>query len=189
MKNSLQKQFIFLGLMICTIIYSFEPQLFKHRDQVIQVLTRNHIEVFSKENLYQTQLTNLSKWNDTVKGIEYYVLTHGGKKDKDLSIPLAQVLKLNNELINTIKIVYNTTFFTKGEIKGTELNRQNYVFTLENIKKQLIQVQNDLKKAFFFFKAKKNARFVLSNLALVLETTTQKAINDIPKEIALRTKK
>ncbi len=151
------------------------------------MVTSTHTRLFSKENLFEERIDpkDLRLWYQVVYGVKSYVEKKAGK-DKDLLGPLALTIVTNNKFMNALKLIYNLHFSKSGLVGGSELDRLNNLLQLKEIEQKFKNSQIALERTRFFFRGKKDARDLLRQLAMTLEVTTTKAINDFSKEIKKR---
>lgn len=174
----MKKQYAALAALI---IMTQCVQAEKTKEDILGALVSYHNLAFGKNNLFKEQIasSDLTKWNGAITEAKKFVEENSknqlGIKDGDLTKPLSVIIKANNDLQNALKI-------TRGVIGSSSAVKQQ-VDIFDRIKKEMIQVQSDLRKATFILNKEQKmlAKEILLSMALFIETTAAKAIRDTAK--------
>lgn len=171
---------IFGSLLVITanIFAPTEVQIRNQATDIFSGIVSGHNLAFGKDNLYKEAL-DLSMWNNAFSRMKTLVTTIInenknllGMKDSTLVKALEKITKAEIDLVNNIKI-------TRGVLKSPT-NLANQITTLKKIEKEMIDVQKSLQSKQSSV-AKEEARKLLSNAALFIETTAAKAARDAQK--------
>lgn len=88
--------------------------------------------------------------------------------DKDLLNPLLKVTDANNNIVNTIKIVYRS-YLSKEPVSQENLNSaKSEINKLDQASSNLLSAQKELSKVFFIRPSKKDARDLLNTYIIGL---------------------
>lgn len=158
----------------------------KNKNQL--VLTSAHTALFSADNLFKNRMSpnDINQWNNVLKGIKDFVQ----KNASEYMNYFNTLSKASDTLINSIKVIFNT----KDNKDTAERQRLvlNNILILNTTRSQMIKIQKDLasektritNKTIITASARQTKLLVidlLSVLALTLELTCDKIINDSAK--------
>lgn len=176
------------------------------KDKVLLAITSAHTRAFSKDNLIVSRISannDLAPWDEAINAVKQFIDDNDPKLNPDFD----KIYEINTQLINVLKIAFNSYIapvLKNKKDRSEGLSRldsskldlaalniwglDSVVQGLKTSKEDLIQLQDKLtttlkkyRKSRLTNKAKGDAVEVLSRLALTLETTITKAINDSKK--------
>jgi hypothetical protein len=191
-----------LSLLIALLVIS-PLHASQKKDALLLAITSGHTRVFSRDNLIVSRLTSgdLSVWNDTVKAVKQFVEKNSDKKTANLIAYFKSISSISDDLINRLKVAFNGVIApalvnskdkkeglsrldaSKIDLEKIDVNGlQNVIKPLEESRDKLIKIQNDLSNDVKKLKGSKlDAAQVLTRLAITLEATITKVINDTKK--------
>jgi len=167
-------------LTASALIYAQSAQAIDPKDKVLIALVGAHTKTFGVDDLFKEQI-NLSTWNQAINEIKKYV-NDNARDDKKLMSELNSLMQQNDEMINTMKIAYNSLFAQGGSKQPNVAT--NLSTKLKNITNQADKSEASLKKETYFYEGKKNAREVLTQLAMFIGATANKAQIDITRKMS-----
>ncbi len=155
-----------------------DAQAKQQGQQLMSGLVSGHNLAFGKDNLYKEAL-DLGMWNKAISNIKSFATTimeenknFLGMRDSTLKDALSKIEKADIDLVNAIKV-------TRG-VLSSPANVTKQVGILNKIKTDMLNVQKSLKSSMSSV-AKDEARKILNNTAMFIETTATKAIKDAQK--------
>lgn len=143
------------------------------------------VKSINKQNIYQPSLLmhrftkepkidNWVKLQEVVDASERFI-KKAANNDPDLLQPLNLAITANNDLMNTLKILYNTYY-----AKSLQDKDKDKIKEIKNVLKQnilrLTSAKELLHKASFYRSAKKDARAILNTLLHNIEDINTKAL-------------
>lgn len=154
-----------------------------NKADLLKNLVSHHTAVFGVDDLFKSPLgqKEVSNWNSIIDAGKKFVEQNSvgllNAKDDDLIKPLRAVEKANIDLMNAIKAA-RATLGSK-----TDLTAQIKIFS--TIADNMVTVQKNLERASFSINKenKEQARELLKNMALFIETTALKAKRDASKRL------
>ena len=171
-------------IVICTtiIFVGYNYAASNDTEAVIRAITGAHTRLFSVDDLYKKRLdaADVNEWNKVLGEIRNFVNKNGSEYISYFN----SLSGASDDLINGIKLIYNT--------KTNKAQIQNQINILQRAKEKVIAAENALDRESSKLKGKiltsaatkktkQNVLDILGRLALTLELTTNKAINDARK--------
>lgn len=155
-----------------------DAQIKTQVNDVMSGLVSGHNLAFGKDNLYKEAL-DLGMWNKAISNMKTLVtnLINDntnllGMRSSTLTSALDKIIKAEMDLVNNIKI-------TRG-VLASPANVQKQITILNKIKTDMLAVQKTLASPMTPL-AKDEARKLLNNTAMFIETTAAKAARDALK--------
>ena len=163
---------------ITTLSALTDADVKKQCQDILETMVSGHNLAFGKDNLYKEAL-DLSMWNNAINRTKTLVNTvinenknMLGMRDSTLVKALEKISIAEIDLVNAIKI-------TRGSLSSpTTVQKQIGLFT--KIKNDMLDVQKLLKSTMSSI-VKDEARTLLNNTAMFIETTAAKAAKDAQK--------
>jgi hypothetical protein len=155
-----------------------DAQIKTQVSDVMSGLVSGHNLAFGKDNLYKEAL-DLGMWNKAISNMKTLVTTlindntnFIGMRSSTLTSAFDKIVKAEMDLVNNIKI-------TRG-VLASPTNVQKQITILNKIKTDMLAVQKTLASSMTPL-AKDEARKLLNNAAMFIETTAAKAARDALK--------
>ena len=168
------------GLVSLILLLSRGVLLAEDRELVLIIST--HTKVFSRDSLFAKRNEETNQWYAMLDYLQGYVDENAGK-DKKLLEAFALCKDVSNQLINTLKIIYNSVFAgTKSPSQAVVINARSSIEKLKKRRTDLENMSNILEGTHYFFKKKKEVKKTLLRLILALDPTINKLGIDFKKQ-------
>lgn len=168
------------SLTASALICAQSAQAIDPKEKVLIALVGAHTKTFGTDDIFKERI-DFSTWNQAINEIKKYV-NDNARDDKKLMIELDSLMQQNDELINATKTAYNSLFALGGSKQPNVAT--NLSTKLKSIMSQADKSEASLKKETYFYANKKNAREVLSQLAMFIGATANKAQIDITRKMS-----
>jgi hypothetical protein len=151
-------------------------------DRELVLLTGIHTKVFSRENLFEKENKEISKWSDLLEHLKTFVDQNSAHNERLMNaFDLCNQVSLH--LTSVLQLGYSSVFAdTKTPTKRTVDNVRKSIKKLKKEKMNLTHMETDLKNTHYFFTKKKEVKEVLLRLFLTLDLTIDKLNNDFEKQ-------
>ena len=193
-----------LILNVCCLAGSYNPKYqagikeIRNRNDADIMIWSSHNRIFGKNNLITSRMTTQDSdaWYTMLSALKNYV----EKNDKDLLKYHQILVEVSNNLINTLKVIFNTQIagaltnaadkaegisnYDASRLNIQKLNLPSIKQQLDALKKdkeKLNKLLQDIKPGFFTSSTSKEIREVLTTLARLLEATIDKVNIDLGK--------
>lgn len=171
-----------LSLLIVVCAFCVTLEAVETKEKILMGIVSNHTRVFGVDDLYKANL-DFAPWLAMTKEAEAFVKEHA-KGDKSILIALNRVLAQNDDLITTM------TTARAQAVGGLQPQaREKFLATFKSIAAQSKETENTLKRMSLALASKKEARDVLSQLAMFVGTTATAASNHLIKKLDTAPKK
>lgn len=171
--NRIKKTLLAVVALVCTPMML---EALESKDRVLNGIVSNHTRTFAVNDLFKNRI-DFNNWNSAINGVRSYIYENA-QGDRALINNLNAILRQNDELINTIKITYNTLFASEGCINQPQVIANSFA-KFKNIDSISRQIESNLRGTFFFYQKKKDAREILVALAGYIGATAQAAANNL----------
>jgi len=171
----ISKKYLAISILIATPLFSVVSE----KNKMKMAITSAHTRALSKDNLItkKIDLEDKNIWNSMMSEISQYVNTNASQYNSTF-ITLSNI---SNALFNTLASNYG--MYVSGKTKLNTSAIFNYINTnLSQHLQQAKQITQKLdRRVIFALQKTKDVREVLHQLALSLELSIAKAINDARK--------
>ena len=171
-----------LAILFAVCAFSVTLEAAKTKEKILMGIVSNHTRVFGVDDLFKAPI-DFAPWNAMTKEAEAFVRANA-QNDKSILIALNRVLAQNDDLITTMITARSQT---TGGIQAQD--RDKLLATFKSIASQAQDSENTLKRMSLALTSKKEAREVLTQLAMFVGTTATAASNHLTKKLASPPKK
>ena len=154
----------------------------KTKDEELLLITSIHTKVFSQSNLFDKRNEETNDWYDLLDNIQKYV-DKNASKNKKLLDAFALCQDISYQLINTLKIAYNSIFAVASPSSTNISSIRDDIGQLVESGKILETAKNQFESEYYFWRKKKDVKEVLLLLMLTLELTITKLSKDFEKQV------
>lgn len=178
-----------LILPLLSVQYTYSLSKDNAKNDLSYLVQSTYKNTFDKSNIFDKPL-ELNKWYDAVNQIREFV-TKKSKENNEIINSLNDLVKLNNNLLNDIKIIYNLEFRSEKKPNSQDIKKVNtdlseislsipvFEQEIENIK---------IKKGIFFTSSQQEAKSILGIFLYCLNKISKKQSEDYSKKIQKKRK-
>ena len=153
--------------------------------EVHTFLAQNFTPLNNVRNLFDTRIPQTAFDNlATAATIVKEYITTSGQGDSDLMKAFGHIEQANNNLINAIKISYNSFFSLRHQLDTEKTSINSVLANLKTIESNMSKIISSIDNIIFAYPGKRNARDILKDFAIKLASLAKQAQENLAAKTA-----